>query len=105
MQPWAKPFYKSKAWRQCRDAFSISRHGICERCGAPGYEVHHKEYLTPINIGDPAVTLAWENLELLCPTCHSKEHNAAPLTADGIAFDADGNVIYTPPGEAVPRTP
>lgn len=100
----ARGFYKSAAWQRCRTAYIQSVFGLCERCGEPGAEVHHKEYLTPLNIHDPAVTLAWENLELLCQTCHSKEHNAAPLTAEGVAFDADGNVIYTPPGEDVPHT-
>lgn len=30
--------------------------------------------LTPENIGDPAVSLAWDNLELLCRDCHGKAH-------------------------------
>ncbi|WP_265445078.1 hypothetical protein [Acetivibrio straminisolvens] len=33
MKEWAKPFYKSKAWQDCREAFFIFRHGLCERCG------------------------------------------------------------------------
>ena len=33
MQKWAESFYKSKAWRECRDAYFVFRHGLCERCG------------------------------------------------------------------------
>ena len=30
--------------------------------------------MTPENINDPAVSLAWGNLELLCRECHGKAH-------------------------------
>ena len=40
----------------------------------PGEIVHHKIFLTPENIGNPAVTLAVENLELLCRDCHAAKH-------------------------------
>jgi 5-methylcytosine-specific restriction endonuclease McrA len=97
MKPWAKSFYKSKAWRQCRDAFFASRYGLCERCGKPGVIVHHKIKLTPSNINDPTVTLNWNNLELLCQDCHNKEHGGS-VTADGLEFDENGDLIYTPQG-------
>ena len=38
-------------------------------------EVHHKIPLTPENIYNPEITLNWDNLELLCSSCHSIEHN------------------------------
>src|SRR5690606_33094450 len=50
MQPWARSFYKSRAWQKCREAYIAYRHGLCERCGAGGKVVHHKVYLTPDNI-------------------------------------------------------
>lgn len=89
----AKSFYKSRAWRQCRDAFFVSKHGQCERCGGAGYIVHHKRYITPQNINDPNVTLAWENLELLCQTCHNQIHHGTDVTTEGTMFDADGNLV------------
>ena len=56
---------------------------MCERCYKKGLvvvgtkehplEVHHKEPLTPENINDPAITLNWDNLELLCKDCHETE--------------------------------
>jgi len=95
MKPWAEKFYKSKAWRQCRDAYFVFRHGLCERCGGPGKIVHHKIWLTPENINDPAVSLNHEYLELLCQDCHNKEHHESPVTGDGLMFDEDGNLIQT----------
>ena len=79
MQPWASAFYKSTAWRNCRDAYARSVGGLCERCLARGIYrsgeiVHHKVYLSPENIADPAVSLDWENLELVCRECHADEH-------------------------------
>lgn len=90
----AKAFYKSKAWRTCREGYIKSVYGLCERCGQPGDEVHHKIRLTPSNINDPNVALNWDNLELLCMSCHSKEHMGNDsATKEGLAFDKDGNLI------------
>jgi Restriction endonuclease len=93
VKPWARNFYKSKAWRQCRDAYFVSQYGICERCGGPGKIVHHKIWLIPENINDPAVSLNHENLELLCQDCHNKEHHESPATAEGLKFDENGNLV------------
>jgi 5-methylcytosine-specific restriction enzyme A len=94
LKSWAESFYKGKAWRQCRDAYFVSQHGICERCGGLGKIVHHKKYLTPDNINDPDVSLNWENLELLCHDCHNKEHfeKYSPIR-DGLMFDESGNLV------------
>lgn len=75
----ARAFYHSKAWKQARDAYVRSQHGICERCAkngtlSKGEIVHHREHLTPENIGDPAVSLSPSNFELLCRKCHADEH-------------------------------
>lgn len=93
MKEWAKHFYKSKAWRQCRDAYFIFRHGLCERCSSPGKIVHHKIWLTPQNIGDPNVSLNHEHLELLCQDCHNKEHHGSDAVGDGLRFDEFGNLV------------
>lgn len=86
-------FYKSRAWRKTQAAFMASKNGICERCGDPARIVHHKEYITPANINDPAVTLSWDNLEALCQTCHTREHFTQDATAPGLMFDSSGNLI------------
>lgn len=79
MQEYAKQFYKSQAWRRCRDAYAKSQGGLCERCRekgliVAGHDVHHKIHLTPDNIHDPDIALNWDNLELLCRSCHEQEH-------------------------------
>ena len=94
MKPFAKKFYKSKAWLQCRDSYFTFRHGLCERCQGPGKIVHHKQYLTPDNINYPTITLSFMNLELLCQDCHNKEHHARyGVTVDGVMFNEYGDLV------------
>lgn len=92
MKDWARAFYFSKSWQQCRDAYLISQQNICERCGDIAKIVHHKTYLTPNNISNPYITLSFDNLEALCQECHNKEHHSSRETRR-YSFDADGNVI------------
>lgn len=79
MQPYAERFYKSQAWKKCREAYSKSKGHLCEDCllkgrYTPGVIVHHIIELTPENISDPRVTLNWDNLRLVCRKCHGEEH-------------------------------
>ena len=79
MKDYAAKLYKSKAWQRCRNAYSKSVGGLCERCLAkgqytPGEIVHHKCHINPDNISDPNITLSFDNLELLCRKCHGEEH-------------------------------
>lgn len=97
---WAIGFYKSKAWKECRASYISSVNGLCERCLdnnkiVPGVEVHHKIYLSPDNINDPEITLSFENLELLCSSCHSIEHNTKhkEVVRNGLKFDNFGNLV------------
>ncbi len=76
---YAKAFYKSKTWENCRAGYIKYVGGLCERCIANGLYnagviVHHKIHLTPDNIEIPEITLSYNNLELLCMDCHNKEH-------------------------------
>ena len=91
------PFYKSKAWEHCRKSYSKSVGGLCENCLAKGIVkagriVHHIVPLTPQNISNPAITLGWDNLKLLCMDCHAEVHNRQNI---GYKFDEDGNIIET----------
>jgi len=91
---WAKSFYQSKAWKKCRDGYIKSVYGLCERCGKPGYIVHHKKYITPKNINDPNITLNWDNLEYICQDCHNKEHHEKySATRNDVMFDEEGNLV------------
>ncbi len=90
----SKKFYNSKEWKKCRESFKESKYGMCERCEQPGDEVHHKIYLTPENINNPYITLSWDNLELLCQSCHSKEHMTKyDVVVEGLMFNEKGDLI------------
>ena len=83
MKEYAKAFYKSKAWKDCRDRYAKSRGGLCEEClrrgvYKPGEAVHHVVHITPENIHDPAITLNPDNLRLLCRDCHAAKHKGEP---------------------------
>lgn len=82
-QEFSRQFYNSQAWKNCRDAYRRSKGGLCEDCLKKGIinagaEVHHIVELTPDNIGNPRVTLAWSNLCLLCKDCHAARHAKDP---------------------------
>lgn len=108
MKPYAKQFYKSKQWRQCREAYIQYRGGLCETCQlkgkiTPGKIVHHKIYLTPNNINDPNISLNWENLRLDCQDCHNKEHHEKySVTRDDVMFNDYGELVPNRDTEAPP---
>lgn len=65
--PFAKSFYKSKAWRNVRSVVWDRAHGLCERCMEKGVVkpadvVHHKVPLSESNMNDPDIALNPERL-------------------------------------------
>ena len=79
----AQAFYKSRAWEMTRKAYAASVGWLCEDCAkegrlVTGKVVHHINPITPDNINDPAVTLGWNNLRLVCQDCHAREHRKRP---------------------------
>lgn len=75
----AKRFYQSKQWKQCRESYIADRicidGGMCERCHENlGYIVHHIIKLTQTNINDLDIALSHCNLEYVCKNCHDEEH-------------------------------
>ena len=97
-------FYTTWTWRKCRKAFAESKGNLCERCLKRGLiepgskdrplEVHHKIPLTAETVTDPKVALNWENLELLCKSCHDEERERR---AKRWTIGPDGSVMI-PPG-------
>ena len=86
-------FYNSNAWRRLSRAFLSSKNYICERCGKPAEIAHHKEYITPGNISNPAITLNAVNLAAVCIECHNSIHySAGGAVASGLEFDENGNL-------------
>lgn len=92
----AAGFYRSAAWRRCRDAYVADRvmtdGGMCEDCGElPGQELHHIRPLAPDNIGNADVTLGWDNLVWLCRGCHFKAHRE--LIARALAGNRRNRIV------------
>ena len=96
MQDFARGFYKSKSWQRCRAGFIQMKGGLCEDClkqglVVPGEIVHHKTPITQANINDPAITLNYANLQLLCRQCHAKQH--ADSSCKRYKVMADGSIV------------
>jgi DNA-directed RNA polymerase subunit N (RpoN/RPB10) len=101
---YALSFYRSKAWERCRAGYISKRYGIdggmCERCRKePGYIVHHRIHITPMNINNPDITLNERNLQFVCKNCHEIIHGYCGMQKNEhreFAFDQDGNPILKP---------
>ena len=102
----SKAFYNSREWEKVRAFVLMRDRYICQKCGAPAQEVHHKVHLSPENIWDVKITLNPDNLMSLCKDCHFDEHRAdkeagkrkahgmsAGACADGFHFDVSGQVV------------
>ena len=87
----AKQFYRSKQWEQCREAVLMRDRYLCVECGAPAEEVHHVIHLSPQNINDPAVAINPLNLKSLCKACHFDAHKSE----HGLGRQAQEDYPYT----------
>lgn len=95
----SKSFYNSKRWKDIAEQYRQMKFSICERCGRTNArQVHHKIYLSPNNIYNYDISLNFDNLELLCDTCHQKEHfeKFSPVV-QGCCFDENGQLIKKTP--------
>lgn len=91
-------FYQTKRWKKAR-AYVVARdHGVCVRCGAAGYTVHHIIPLTIANMNDIEIAIGDKNLETLCRSCHESIHSRSAIRED-IKFLPNGDMISkgTPP--------
>lgn len=73
------PFYKTKAWKECRAAYLHEVNGICEICMQKGIIrpadiVHHKIVLDDEKARDPEIALNFANLQAVCIDCHNALH-------------------------------
>lgn len=100
-QPWAKSFYRSKAWRTTRDYIVKRDNHLCqcykllggEPCGEPAEEVHHIEELTPYNIDNLRIALGEDNLISLSFAHHHQIHNGSDDCGDEFEFDDSGMLV------------
>lgn len=95
MREFAREFYSSIQWKNCRESYAKSKRYLCEDCLAkglysPGEIVHHITHITPENINDPEITLNFKNLRLVCRKCHAEEH---AHKSRRYVIDELGNVI------------
>lgn len=103
--PFAKQFYKRRAWLDVREFVMSRAHGLCERCAErgevkPADVVHHVVPLTPENMLDPSVSLNPDKLVALCDECHTEVHRQLGIGAMNgrkdkprVGFDEEGNVV------------
>lgn len=107
-KPFARQFYNSKAWKDCRNEYAKRRAHLCENClkkgiYRPGEIVHHMIEIDPVTIEHPEIALNFDNLELLCRDCHAARHGggwseankkrrAAKEAANRYVVDENGNV-------------
>jgi len=101
MKEWARAFYQSKAWKECRKSYLISKQYLCEKCGEIAKVVHHRRHLTPQNITNPYIALAHDNLEALCQDCHNAVHHGR-REPPRYTFDAAGNIVSPPDSRRTP---
>lgn len=100
----AKKFYNSKAWKECRKSYIANRvsidGGLCETCKQNlGYIVHHKITLTPKNINKPNISLNHELLQYDCKPCHDEEHFE---DMHGVEREPT-RCVFGPDGQPIPR--
>ncbi|MBO7336438.1 MAG: HNH endonuclease [Lachnospiraceae bacterium] len=105
----ARSFYASKEWEKVRTFVMMRDRYMCQKCGRPAQEVHHKIHLSPENIWDVSITLNPDNLVALCRDCHFAQHEEdkakgnkkrSPASGEGYHFDSNGQLIpdlITPP--------
>ena len=76
----ARKFYSSKAWQECRNEYMKRAHYLCENClrkgiYKPAEIVHHIIEIDPITIERPEIALNFDNLEAVCRECHNELHD------------------------------
>lgn len=93
------PFYGTAKWKRVRAEYLHTVHYVCELCGRPAEQVHHKE---PLKEGDYFVNFekcyGFANLQALCRKCHNKMEGHF-LFGKGRQLVADGYRVNMITGE------
>lgn len=66
-------FYNSVDWRTLSAKYMQDKGYRCEKCKTMATQVHHKKAIQTEQGWE--LRLDYDNLELLCTSCHNKEHN------------------------------
>ena len=88
-------FYRTKAWKRCKQAYLTKVNYLCELCQregliTPAEAVHHIKPITPDNMTDPNITLNHNNLMAVCRKHHDQLHHRKDQR---YSFDHFGNLI------------
>lgn len=95
----AHPFYSSGKWRAVRDAYMRTAHWVCEECGAPAEQVHHRDELKEEDyFVNYEKCYGFANLIALCRDCHNKKPGHF-LSGKGRQLVADGYQVNMITGE------
>lgn len=99
----AGDFYHSKEWKKTREYVLMRDNYLCQYCGKPAAEVHHKIHLSENNIYDREINLNPDNLISLCKSCHFEQHygdkgdghrhKATPTDMPEYYFDENGMIV------------
>lgn len=99
----AKKLYRSTVWKTTRAIVLKRDNYLCQECGEPAQEVHHKIWLTSSNINNPDISVNPNNLVSLCRDCHFKIHKTSRMeaiekkeTGEEYEFDENGILIQSP---------
>ena len=100
----ARKFYSSKAWQDCRNEYMKRAHHLCENClrkgiYKPAEIVHHIVEIDPVTIERPEIALNFDNLEAVCRECHAEAHTQRSK-GRRYFYDKNGKVVIkgSPPG-------
>ncbi|MEH6868939.1 HNH endonuclease [Bacillus safensis] len=100
-------FYRSKAWRLCREEVLRRDHYLCQDCLTAdritaAETVHHIEELTD----RPDIALSIDNLISLCNSCHNKRHpEKGPKKKDAPKKQRRITVVRSQPNEDIGPLP
>ena len=95
----AHPFYGTAKWKQVRKQYLATVHYICEECGRPAEQVHHKDELKEEDyFVNYEKCYGFDNLIALCRHCHNRKpgHFLAHLNKQAVA---DGYKVDMVTGE------
>ena len=75
----SKQFYATKAWRKLSYVMRMSSGSVCDMCNntfeLSQLRAHHKAELNEFNINDVSISLNPDNIQVLCHSCHDRQHN------------------------------
>ena len=94
------PFYKTTAWKKCREAVLARDNYLCQRCLRsgklkPADVVHHIDPLKD----NPDKAFDESNLESVCASCHNRLHPEKGRGGGGVEKRRKARIIRAVPND------